>query len=140
MKLLVEVARSSYGEERDLALEGIKRLGVDTIGTARILLASDTLAIRQAALTLLPPLPNEDALPLLKELLLNEDGDFRAAAVWQLHQRLGREELSEVLRDYVENDRYFYNVATWLDRLVYAPSPLREYYETELRNVVEKRG
>jgi hypothetical protein len=140
LSVLIEVASSSYGDERKLALEGVRRLAGNNVDVARVLLASDTRQIRHAALEILQPIANQGALPLLEELLLDEDGDLRIAALQQLERRLSRDELAERLRSYVENDRYFYNVATWLDRLIYAPAPLSDYYRTALKTSVEKRA
>jgi hypothetical protein len=41
-----------------------------------------------------------------------------------------------MLESYLEKETYYYNVLTWLDRLLYSPSPLREMFVREL----EKEG
>lgn len=129
---LIEIARSSYGDERKLALGGVTRLAADRLETARRLLASEAGELRRAALPLIGALPDEDALPFLEELLLDADEGIRVAAVACLRNRVGRERLTEILWQYIDHGTYFYNVVAWLDRIIYAPAPLSSYYGAEL--------
>jgi SOS response regulatory protein OraA/RecX len=63
----------------------------------------------------------------------NKEGK-RVRAVFYLQQHAkSKEELEKVLRDYQERESYYYNVVTWLDRLLYAPDLLREDFRRRLR-------
>jgi hypothetical protein len=77
-----------------------------------------------------------DAVPLLKGLLLDADEYLRTGAIVQLRGRLEPAELEDLLAEYTRG-RYFYNVVTWLDRMLYAPGILHSYYEEELRQLIQ---
>jgi len=132
VKGLIEIARSSYGEQRQLALTGVKRLAADRLETAGILMASEARELRRAAVPLIQDLPDESALPFLESLLVDADESVRLLAVGLLRLRCGRERLIELLRRYTDRSTYFYNVVVWLDRVIYAPAPMSGYYATEL--------
>jgi hypothetical protein len=129
---LIDIARSSFGADRRLALEGVQRLTTDKLGAARTLLASEGSDMHRAALSLVVGLGDHDALPFLEQLLSHEDADLRVAAVGQIRKRVDNERLAELLRRYTELGTYYYNVVVWLDRLLYAPAPISKYYEAEL--------
>jgi len=129
---LIDIARSSFGPDRKLALEGVQKLAADKLGAARTLLASEGSDMRRAALSIVVGLGDEDALPFLEEVLSHEDADLRVAAVGQIRKRVDNERLAALLRTYTELGTYYYNVVVWLDRLIYAPAPISSYYETEL--------
>jgi len=133
---LIDIAISSYGDDRKQALEGVKRLTHDKLGTARILVASEVREIRRAGFSLIGALGEQEALPLLEELLSHDDQDLRIAAPGQICKRVKNEQLEDLLRRYI-NLAYFYNVVTWLDRLIYAPAPIANYYKTEFDRTLE---
>ena len=134
---LMEIARSSSGYERNLALEGIQRLTADRLGTAKALIASEGFEMWRAALMLVSGLDDTDALQFLEELLTNENGDIRVSAVGLLRKRLDNKSLIGLLHKYSNRDTYFYNVVTWLDRMIYAPEPIHSYYEIVLKRKLE---
>jgi hypothetical protein len=129
---LIDIARSTYGDERKMVLDAVRRFSVDKLETARILLLSQGRDMHRAAVSLISDLHDEDALPFLEELLSHESGDLRVAAVAQLRKRVDRARLAEILAKYTDQATYFYSVVVWLDRLVYAPVAISGYYETEL--------
>ncbi len=134
---LIEIARTNYGAERKVALEGVQRLAADRLDTAKTLLALEGWEMHRAALSLVPSLSDQDALPLLQELLSHESANVRIVAVGQLRARRDDVQLVDLLRKYTDFGTYFYNVVTWLDRLIYAPRPILKYYETELKSRLE---
>jgi HEAT repeat protein len=65
--------------------------------------------------------------------LLNDESESkRAQAVRYLSKKLGTAELEELLNEYPGNETYYYNVVTWLDRILYAPSSLKEMFTRDL--------
>jgi hypothetical protein len=60
---LIDIARSSFGDDRRLALEGVQRLATDKLEAARTLLASEGSDMHRAALSLVAGLSDQDALP-----------------------------------------------------------------------------
>jgi hypothetical protein len=130
---LIEIARSSFGEDRTLALEGVRRFASDAIGTAEALLSGpNDRELQRLAISLIRNATDQAGIPVLEELLSNEDELLRVAAVSELVSRLGREQLVCLLDGYINRQSYYYNVATWLDRLLYAPEPLHSYYQAEI--------
>ena len=129
---LIDIARSSFGEDRRLALEGVQRLATDKLEAARTLLASEGSDMHRAALSLVAGLSDKDAFPFLKDLLSHGDTDLRVGAVGQIRKRVDNDGLADLLHWYTELGTYYYNVVVWLDRLIYAPPPISAYYEAEL--------
>jgi hypothetical protein len=100
----------------------VQRLAVDRLEAARALLASDIREIRRAVLPLVAATYNEESVTFLKQLLAHDDQDLRVAAVGQLCKMFGSERLAEILEEYIKSGWNFYNVVTWLDRMIYGPN------------------
>ena len=49
-------------------------------------------------------------------------------------------ELRALLEQCVRRESYYYNIVAWLDRLLYAPSLLREMYLRELQEKMFRVG
>jgi len=56
---LIEIARTNYGAERKVALEGVQRLAADRLDTAKTLLALEGWEMHRAALSLVPSLSDQ---------------------------------------------------------------------------------
>ena len=67
-----------------------------------------------------------------REFLQDADADFRLPSLLWLSRRLERSGLEATLTSYQGNETYYYDVVTWLDRLVYAPQRLRESFARKL--------
>jgi hypothetical protein len=65
-------------------------------------------------------------------MLIDKDEKNRVRGIHYLSARLPREELEEILGEYLERETYYYNVVTWLDRLLYSPPPLKHMFAKEL--------
>lgn len=75
--------------------------------------------------------------------LLGEPKDAnRVQAILCLSKKLSHDELEQILEEYVARDSYFYNVACWLDRILYAPTLSENYLYVSLsrfsKNVCRK--
>ncbi|MGO9094598.1 MAG: DUF4062 domain-containing protein [Bryobacteraceae bacterium] len=134
---LIDIARSGFGEQRRLALDGVVRLTADKLEAARTLIVLEGRDMRRTALSLTEGLGDGDALPFLEELLAHEDEETRLGAIGQVIKRLNHERLANLLCEYTERGGYFYNVAVWLDRVLYAPPPIGDYYAAELVKKLE---
>jgi hypothetical protein len=138
VEALIEIARSRSGEDRTLALEGIKRLSSDHIRVAKeLLVTSGNREVQRLGLFFVRQSPDSVAIPLLAELLSHGDDVLRAASISELESRVDYEGLVDMLAAYTNRPSYYYNVVTWLDRLLYAPEPLRSYYGEELDRRIE---
>lgn len=73
-----------------------------------------------------------DGIESLNTLLNHQADDVRVAAVAKLASALGNDQLEAMLDAYLQQERYFYNVVVWLDRLVFAQEPFRTRFAKEL--------
>jgi hypothetical protein len=69
------------------------------------------------------------------QLTYVDDPPSRLEAVRYLATVLSRQRVEAFLQQYVQADRYFYNVVCWIDRVLYAPGEFAEAYERELENL-----
>jgi len=134
---LIEIARSSFGEERKMVLDAVESLTRDKLRTARVLISSEGREMRGKGLSLVASLSDPDAIPLLIELLAHQNEGVRVTAVAQLYKRVPRDRMVQLLCNYIVGGWYFYNVVVWMDRLIYAPALVSAYYEKELREALD---
>lgn len=71
------------------------------------------------------------------ELLPNDNEEIRLLGVAYLLRASSDDFLRDVLIGYLSRDTYYYNVVCWLDRVLYAPEPLRTAYRNELLRRIE---
>ena len=129
---LLEIGRTSFGDDRSTALRGIRRLTSDKLATAKVLITGEGRELRRAGLALVRDVEDPDALRFLHELMSHDDEEVRVVAVGLVRSRLDQAQLLEFLRAYIAKGTYYYNVVTWVDRLLYAPEPMSGYYASEL--------
>lgn len=68
----------------------------------------------------------------IKELLLHSNDQMRLNALSYLMSKLSDDELKVILDEYLQSETYYYNVVCWLDRRLYAPNGLREWYRKQM--------
>lgn len=129
---LIKIANSAYGTERKLALDGIQKLGSDKLSSGKSLLGASAIELRRVGLALLASVSNNDVLPILEEMLSDASEKIRLASVSALRSRLDHAGMEQLLARYVSAETYYYNVVTWLDRLIYAAPQVRKKLEEEL--------
>ena len=128
--LLVKAAETCFGDERARALAAVSRINNDARLTFDTLFSSDSIELKRFAVWLLPDIRERDAREISTSLLLHSDEQVRLGAVVYLGKILPRLAAEQLLDRYLQNDKYYYNVVTWLDRFVYAPRyALRAYLE-----------
>jgi hypothetical protein len=59
----------------------------------------------------------------------------RARALYYFSGNRSREDLQKMLEAQLCKETYYYNIVTWLDRLLYSPEPLREFFIRELQRL-----
>jgi hypothetical protein len=101
-------------------------LSAERVG--ELLEAADPAVVVAAVHTLYQP----DAIDAVRGLLNHQSEAVRVAAVRQLDILMSPAQLDEVLVDYMSQGTYFYNVVSWLDRLLFAPEPLRQRFRDQL--------
>jgi hypothetical protein len=50
----------------------------------------------------------------------------------------GSSELEELLDSYISQGSYYYNIVTWLDRLLYSKGQYHTYYKSTLSSMIEE--
>jgi len=80
---------------------------------------------------------DSDEMDAFFEMELNSNDEAeRVRAVSYLSNRRENVELEKMLKNYLDQGTYYYNVVTWLDRLLYSPPLLREMFVRELERQV----
>jgi hypothetical protein len=90
-------------------------------------------------------LENEEELPreAVRQLLYSSESQTRRGALAYLIENMDETEQEELLDNYPQAEDidfgfYYYDVVGWLDRLLFPPEPIREYYREELSGALDK--
>lgn len=129
---LLAVAQEAYGEIKELAAQTALQLSPGVNGVAkRFLEGDDSTLFRLASDALITEhLPE---VKLLMESYLASDTNYkRSTAVLFLVRTCSPGELRQVLERYIQRDSYFYNVVCWLDRVLFAPEPVKSAFMQDL--------
>lgn len=130
-ELLVRVAgESRYTSLKRMATSAAVSLTSGDLTVIRHLIASCDSAVITTVLEQTHPTP--ELLDLAQELLANDVDEVRRAAVAFMVRNSSPEELGQVLTAYTSRTKYYYNVVCWLDRVLYAPAPAKDYYRSKL--------
>jgi hypothetical protein len=96
------------------------------------LLSSDNRDLAKVALSWFLSQDSNELAVGPREFLRDEDEAFRIRSLCWLVKHLERRDMETSLLAYVESGTYYYDVVTWLDRLLYAPPHLRESFARKL--------
>jgi HEAT repeat protein len=130
---LLEVAKEAYGGVQAEAAAGALKLSTNPLEAARALMVSNNPEVVRVAFGWMFAQQSEDVRKTFDELLHGSNDKNRVRALYYLSKRLQPEELEELLKDYIGKETYYYNVVTWLDRILYAPSPLKNMFIRDLQ-------
>lgn len=131
---------SDYGVKRKAASILLKLDLEDKRKYAQELFQQDEISIYKILLN--HSLGEEEVLTLdsVKELTYKPSRTTRFSALAYLAKKLSEDNLIEFLEQYplAEGfDFYYYDIICWLDRIIYAPSPIKEYYHSYLDEFLE---
>ena len=129
---LLKIAKEAYGDVTAEAAAGALKLSSDPLAVARELILTDRPEVAKVALAWIYTQESRDAQTILEELLCGENSVNRIRALYCLSKRLQSVELVTLLKEYIGQETYYYNVVTWLDRLLYSPPTLREMFVRDL--------
>jgi hypothetical protein len=76
----------------------------------------------------------EEISGFFRDYLDSQDENIREKVLVYYAKNYSKDELKEALAIYTARPVYFYNVVCWLDRIVYAVSPLKEMFLRELES------
>jgi HEAT repeat protein len=77
-------------------------------------------------------LGNHQLNHLLDLLLQSDNDDTRISGLAYLIGQWSADELESLLRRYTSQSSYYYNVVCWLDRVLYAPTPFKELFRSQI--------
>ncbi|WP_434480816.1 hypothetical protein [Gemmatimonas sp.] len=129
---LVAYAERSYNSDSLEAALGAIELSPGPEGAARKLLTSPKEELVRVGLRAMLGAGTDAIIACAEPLLGNPRDGVRLAATALLAHELSLDELKEVTRRYRELPTYYYDVGCWLDRVMYAPEPLRAAFERKL--------
>jgi uncharacterized protein DUF4062 len=129
---LLEVAKDSWGEARDAAGVCALRLAPNPFEVARELTRSASTELAKAGYAWLYNQQSREAVDLFEAMLDSANDKERVRAVYYLSKTRTSDELENVLDANLEREKYYYNVVSWLDRLLYAPEPLKSFFVAKL--------
>lgn len=129
---LLRIAKQTYGEVQAQAAAGALKLAANPVEFARQLLLGKGLEAASVAFQWMLPQDSREVRIIFDELLRHTEGKNRVRAVHYFSKHLPNDELQKLLETYIGQDAYYYNVVTWLDRLLYSPSPLRQMFISHL--------
>jgi HEAT repeat protein len=124
---LLESARGEWST-REAAAKVAVKLAKGSMSMIRSLLDSDDLRVVRVAIGSLEPKDLPAMRSRLLDLLQHESDGVRVLAVAGLYRLTDRTTLEAILNEYMGNRTYYYNVVCWLDRVLYAPEPIKEMY------------
>jgi hypothetical protein len=136
VKALLVLAKEGFQSIATHAAAAALKLSPEPNEVARELTMGPHSEVKAIAFRWLLDNPSEQAKALCRELLDGQDATNRVRSTYCLSQMLNRDELEQLLKDYLARETYFYSVVTWLDRLLYSPSPVRKVFHQKLEQVL----
>ena len=133
--LLLQYAGESYKHEARIAAEAALYLTDDVLATAQQLVDSNSDENVKLALSRLSTSAPEKATEICLQLLSNKRDAIRKIAIVYLVFLLEDDELERTLEAQLLEGSY-YNARCWLDRVLYAPEPIRSAFREELMSEV----
>jgi hypothetical protein len=130
--LILGIANEMWTEAKfEIALEGIKRVNSNATIAAELLGSGDPELVRAALIGF-----SKDCLRvvsvLVERLLFHSHPSVRQKGLAYIVSSHGRKFLVGLLASYPRREKYYYDVVTWLDRILYAPPVLRHHYRGTL--------
>ena len=129
---LLSIAKDGLGEARYEAGVGALRLSPSPFEIALELTQNTSSKLVQAGYAWLYDQHAPEAVGFFEALLDSGHEKERLRSVYYISKTRTSEELESVLEATLQKEKYYYNVVTWLDRLLYSPEPLRSYFVRKL--------
>jgi hypothetical protein len=133
--LWAEAENVSTDLSRLNVIDAILALTKERAATIRRLLASsDPALLRKGIVAALGESELSDYLPeRLSELLRSPHDAVRLTSLAAMSQGANLADLEDVLRKYLADGSYYYDVVAWLDRIIYAPQSLAASFRVDLQ-------
>jgi hypothetical protein len=135
---LLNLAKDGWGETRDEAGICALRISPNPFEVARYLIQSTSDELVQVGYEWLYDQRSQEVAQFFESLLDSASDKDRVRAVYYLFQTRTNAELETVLEINLQKEKYYYNVITWLDRLLYSPEPLKNFVVRKLAKEAAK--
>lgn len=131
--ILLKIMREGLGELQEKAAAGALRLSQQPFEVARELIESNNGPLKKIGFEWLLAQNSIEVWQLFDKLLGDQAPATRIRSVYFFWNKLDRQMLEQKLVEYLDRTTYYYNVVTWLDRLLYSPISLREMFVQQLQ-------
>ena len=132
---LLSLADEAWGELKQLALATAIRLSPSPSRLALQMAGTGDTERNRVAFEWLVEQDDSEVQTFFRAQLLDESTDNRMRGIYYLWRKLSPPELERLLGDYPGDGTYYYDVVTWLDRLLYAPGVLKDMFARELEGL-----
>jgi len=136
---LLKITTDSWGDLRRSAASAALRVS-PTLEVACELTKNNDAGVERIAFDWLLSQNSQEVRDFFLEFFHDENGTNRMRAIRYYSRWAAKNELEEFLEAYLTGETYYYDVVTWLDRLVYSPSPLREMFVRFLTDEADDSG
>jgi hypothetical protein len=129
---LLQVSREHWGEARDEAGTAALRLSSNPLEVALELTVSNSPTLVRNGYGWLYKQGSPEVDKFFEALMGSESDIGRLRALYYFSRNRTWRDLEGMLEAQLNRETYYYNVVTWLDRLLYSPAPLREFFTRDL--------
>lgn len=134
--ILLKAASNAYGKTKIEALETAYKISSNKAGFLNQLFEMEDEKTTSIAIKILSSniLPNksEIAKSLLKSK--NDDNRMKGLSIYLKNQTL--KEIESFLSEYLAQETYYYNIISWVDKLLYSKGIFRKYYKNRISEVI----
>jgi hypothetical protein len=131
--VLMKISEEAWGEMRRSAAAAALKFSSHPVETARRLLKNNDPQIVKAVLSWLFRQDCAEVRSMFESSLRDEDANSRVRGTYYCSKWMNEDQLKQLLSDYSAEGTYFYDVVTWLDRLLYSPPTLRAMFKLRLK-------
>jgi len=129
---LLNVSKESWGEARDEAGVCALQLSPSPFEVALELIRNTSPKLVRAGYAWLYKQRSPEATAFFETLLDSGDDKERLRSVYYFSRIWTTAKLENALEANLQKEKYYYNVVSWLDRLLYSPEPLKEFFVRKL--------
>lgn len=129
---LLQVSREYWGEARDEAGAAALHLSSNPLEVATELTESNSSRLLHVGYEWLYKQSSPEVDKFFEASMESEREMSRVRAVYYFSKNRTWADLEKMLEAQLNREAYYYNVVTWLDRLLYSPAPLREFFTRDL--------
>jgi hypothetical protein len=140
VETLIAISKENDGKSRGKAAAAALRIASEPFDVAQTFLNGNVEELAEIGFRWLLEDGSAGTRRLFQDLLNNESEKNRERAIYYLSRRMNEVELRALLEECLHRESYYYNIVAWLDRLLYAPSFLKEMYLRGLQENVFKVG